>query len=136
MNQTVKNAHLECAEQIMLHIGNHQVGLATELLAPTVTYRVAGNHALAGTFSGPGEVARHLSHLFEFTHGTFDVFKWEDWLVGENHVAAVVDVHMEAERRAFVGKHIFVFQFNSEGLVKSITVFFEDEGSARRFFGQ
>jgi hypothetical protein len=136
MNQTVKDAHLECAERIMLHIGNHHVDAATELLSPTVTYRVVGNHALAGTFYGPEEVARHLSRLFEFTHGTFDVFKWEDWLVGDNHVAAVVDVHMWAERRAFVGKHVFLFKFRSDGLVGNITVFFEDEASAGRFFGQ
>jgi len=135
VDQAVKDPHLKCAEDFMTHLGDHEIDEATKLLSPTVTYRVVGSHALAGTFFGPEEVSGHLGRLLEFTRGTLDVLKWEDWLVGESHVATVVDINMRAQGRVFIGKHIFLLQFDTKGLVTGITVFFENEASARRFFG-
>jgi len=106
-----------------------------ELLAPEVTYRVLGRHSLSGEFSGRRQVAEHLARLVERTQRTFNAVKWDDWMIGDRHVAAVVTVHAQARGALYVGRQIFVAEFNPEEEIAAMFVFFEDERAAKRFFG-
>src|ERR1700728_259386 len=104
LTESANSTRLEIAQQFLTHLGHRDHARAIELVSPQVTYRVLGHHSLAGTFSGPDEVTNHLVNLVERTMGTFDAFKWEDWMVGEHHVAAIADIHMRADARAFAGR--------------------------------
>lgn len=107
---------------------------ADELLDPKVTYRVPGTHRLAGTFEGPGAVVGHLQHLRQFTDNTIDVLKWEDWMLGVNHVAALVDVRIEHEGSLLTLRSIFLFAMTADDKIHQIEVFFSDQRAIDRFF--
>jgi ketosteroid isomerase-like protein len=127
---------LATAQEFLLHIGHPDFDRAIGLLSPQVVYRIPGRHALAGTFHGPDEVTAHLTTLLERTTGTFEALKWEDWLVGQDHVAALVTVHVQSNASAYTGRHLFLVTFDVDDRISGISVFFENEDSAERFFGQ
>ena len=78
----------------------------------------------------------HLMRLFERTGGTFDAFKWEDWMLGEHHVAALANVHLNTKGQMYKGAPIcFLVRFDKHDKIQEITVFFEDQRSAERFLG-
>ena len=66
----------------------------------------------------------HLMRLFERTGGTFDAFKWEDWMLGEYHVAALANVHLNTKGQMYKGRHLFLVRFDKDDLIQEITVFF------------
>jgi len=105
------------------------------LLSDHISYRSNGNHALAGTFTGRDEVAAHLRELFERTRGTFEAAKFEDWLVGEHHVAAVTTIHAQQHGRRYSGRQVTVLGFDTDDRIDRATVFFEDQGAMDRFMG-
>ena len=116
-------------------IGRRDVAKATPLLSPHVVYRVPGHHVLAGSFSGIDEVVTHLMALADRSGGTFNAFKFEDWLVGENDVAVVVDAHMQGHGATLTERIIFLFGFDGSDHINEISVFFQNEDSIERFFG-
>ena len=59
-----------------------------------------------------------------------DTFKWEDWLVGEQHVAALADVHIHMQGKRYKSRHLFLVGFDTDDKIVEIVVFFEDEHSA------
>src|SRR5208283_3140195 len=95
---------LAIAQQFVMHVGHRDFGRSIELLSSNVTYRVPGNHALAGVFSGREAVTRHLIDLVERTAGSFDAVKWEDWMLGEHHVAALADIHIQSAGQRYEGR--------------------------------
>lgn len=132
---TVKPTRLERTQRFLIHVGRFAPSWASEVLSPQVTYRVAGHHALAGTFSGRDEVVSHLAKVVEVTGGTFDPIKWEDWLVGESHVATIATFNIRADHRSFAGRMIYLVGFDNADLIVSIRAFFEDEDAAAQFLG-
>jgi ketosteroid isomerase-like protein len=124
------------AQQFLMHVGRSPADRDMELLSPHVTYRVPGTHALAGVFSGREAIVGHLAALFERTDGSLDTFKWEDWLVGEQHVAALADVHIHMQGKRYKSRHLFLVGFDTDDKIVEIVVFFEDEHSAERFIGR
>jgi hypothetical protein len=122
------------AQQLATHLGHLDFDQFIELLSKDVTYRVAGNHTLAGTFHGPDEVLAHVRQLVDRTGNTYDAFKWEDWLIGASHVAAVVRIHVHAHAANYVGRIFVLFGFDPTDKVSEIAIFFEDAMAAERFF--
>jgi ketosteroid isomerase-like protein len=100
-----------------------------------VVYQVPGQHALAGTFHGIDEVAAHLNNLADRSGGTFNVFKFEDWLAGEDTVAAVVDAHAQQPGAILTERILFLFGFDTSNLISEISVFFQNQDAIERFFG-
>ncbi len=123
------------AQQFLVLVGHRDVDQGIELLSPNAKYHVPGVHALAGTFSGRDEIMRHLMNLFDRTGGTFDAFKWQDWMLGEQHVAALAHVHINAKGQMYKARHLFLVRFDGHDKIDEITVFFEDQRSAERFLG-
>ncbi|HXY42825.1 MAG TPA: hypothetical protein VEH29_01440 [Acidimicrobiales bacterium] len=123
------------AQSFLMLIGSGEIDQASLLLAAGVSYHVPGHHALAGTFSGPEAVREHLNKLNARTWGSLNAIKWDDWLVGEDHVAALADISMRSGGQLFTGRILFLVKFDRAGDIVAITVFFEDEASAMRFFG-
>jgi ketosteroid isomerase-like protein len=135
MTTTDPAARLSIAQAFVLHLGHRDVEQVTELMSPTVTYRVPGSYPLAGTFHGPDEVTRHLMALAERTRGTFDAFKWEDWMVGQDYVSILADIRMQIDRRIFSGRVIFLVGFDNVDKISTLSVFYEDMHAIERFFG-
>jgi ketosteroid isomerase-like protein len=129
-------SRLAIAQQFVIHIWHLDSGPAVALLSPAVTYRVSGDHALAGTFSGPEEVTGHLCNLVQLTTGTLDAVKWDDWMVGEYHIAAWADIHAQKEGRQFSGRGLFLLRFDRDDKIDEVIVLFEDPPSVERFFGK
>jgi hypothetical protein len=77
----------------------------------------------------------HLLDIAERSDGTFDAFKFEDWLVGENSVAVVVDAHIQGHGSTVTGRNIYLFGFDGSDRIADISIFFQDQDSIARFFG-
>jgi len=135
MPNSAHRTRLEAAQQFVMHIGHRDSERAMELLSPNVVYRVQGQHALAGVFSGREEVTRHLAKLQELTRGTLDSLKWEDWLLGADHVAALTDIRVQSGGRLYTGRHVYLVSFDPDDRIAEVVVFFEDERAVERFFG-
>ena len=135
MTTTEPAARLGIAQEFVLHLGHRDADQIIRLLSPTVTYRVPGSHTLAGTFHGPDDVTRHLMALADRTRGTFDAFKWEDWMVGQDYVSILADLHMQVDRRVFSGRAIFLVGFDAGDRIASLSVFAEDLHAVERVFG-
>jgi ketosteroid isomerase-like protein len=128
-------ARLAAAQQFLTHIGRGDLGQAIDLLSEQVSYRAQGNNALAGLFTGRDAVARHLQQIVERTRGTFEAFKWADWMIGEHHVAGLASVHAQSNGRIYKGRTLMLVTFNSADKIEGITVFFEDQNAIDRFIG-
>jgi ketosteroid isomerase-like protein len=129
-------SRLQVAQRLAAHLGHRDFDEVADLLSQEVTYRVRGSHALAGTFHGPDEVIAHVRQLVDRTDDTYDAFKWDDWLVGDYHVVALFRVHAHGHGAAYAGRILLLFGFDPAEKISQITVFFDDEGGAERFFGQ
>jgi hypothetical protein len=81
-------------------------------------------------------VARHLQQFVERTRGTYEAFKWDDWLIGEYHVVGLVSVHALSNGKIYKGRTVTVVGFNVADEIEGITVFFEDQNALDRFIGQ
>jgi len=136
MPEGTQPTRLAIAQQFMAHIGHRDVDHGIELLSPNATSRIPGSHALAGTFSGRDEIMRHLINLYERTGGTFDAYKWEDWMLGEHHVAVLASVHFNTKGQMYEGRHLLLVRFDIDDKVEEIAVFFEDQRSVERFLGR
>jgi ketosteroid isomerase-like protein len=135
MPEAAPPTRMAIAQHFLVLIGHRDVDRGAELLSPHATYRVPGSHALAGTFSGREEIMGHLISLFDRTGGTYDAFKWEDWLLGEHHVAALANVHLNTKGQIYKARHLFLVRFDMHDKIEEITVFFEDQRAAERFLG-
>ena len=123
------------AQLFLTHVGRGDFVQAIDLLSENVTYRAQGNNALVGLFTGRDAVIRHLTELVERTKGTFEAFKWEDWLIGEHHVVGLSSIHAQSHGRIYKGRSLTVLGFNVAEEIEHITVFFEDQNAIDRFIG-
>jgi ketosteroid isomerase-like protein len=126
---------MQAAQEVARRMGHREIEQAMQYLSPNVVYRVSGQHALAGAFHGVDEVLAHLLDLAERSSGTFDAYKFEDWLVSENSVAAVVDAHMQGHGAMLTERNIFLFGFDGSDLISEIGIFFQNVEAIERFFG-
>lgn len=106
---------------------------AVALLHENVRFRIPGRASLSGELHGRDEVARHLEEYMRFTNDTSDVLKWEDWLVGLEHVAAVTTTRMQHSGSLMTSRLVFLAAFSEDGLIEDFEVFFRDERALERF---
>ena len=135
MSDSTRHYRVAIAQEFLRHIGHGDPGQAIELLSPNVTYRTEGNNALAGLFTGRDAVVGHLMAVVERTKGTYETFKWEDWMVGEHNVVGLGVVHAQANGKIFRGRTLTLVAFNVSDEIEGITVFFEDPSGIDRFIG-
>ena len=135
MPDSTHGDRLALAKQYLIHTGRGDVAEAVGLLAEDVAYRAQGHNALAGLFTGRDAVTRHLAQLVERTRGTFEAFKWDDWLIGENHVVGLSSIHARSDGRIYKGRTVTVLRFNVADEIDGITVFFDDQSAIDRFIG-
>jgi hypothetical protein len=76
-----------------------------------------------------------LTSIISRTGNTYDAFKFEDWLVGELSVVALLRIYVHGHAAAYEGRLVLLFGFDPADKVSEITVFFEDPIAAERFFG-
>jgi len=122
------------AQRFVAHLGHRDVDQSIALLAPNVIYRAIGTHSFSGLFTGRDEVAAHLRELAERTQGTMDALKWEDWMVGENHVAAFGTVRAEITGRRLTVQLLVLLRFDVNDMIAELHIFYEDERAVARFF--
>jgi hypothetical protein len=126
---------MQAAQEFTRHMGHRDVDEVAPFLSPNVRYRVPGQHALAGSFQGVDAVMSHLHDLADRSGGTFNAFKFEDWLVSDNSVAAVIDAHIQGHGATITERNIFLFGFDGADRISEISIFFQNEDSIERFFG-
>jgi ketosteroid isomerase-like protein len=126
---------LSAAQEFLMHIGRGDFGQAINLLSEDVSYRAQGTNALAGLFSGRDAVIRHVGDLVALTRGTYETFKWDDWLVGDYHVVGLSSIHAQTAGKIYRGRTVTVLRFNVADEIEGITVFFEDQNAIDRFIG-
>jgi uncharacterized protein len=107
---------------------------AVKLVDPNVRYHVPGAHQAAGTFEGPESVAEHVSNLLKLTCGTVDVTQWEDWMVGIDNIAALVQMRVQRDSRVHNFRSVYIVQMSPEDKIRKIDLFFDDEAAVDRFF--
>ena len=73
--------------------------------------------------------------MIQRTSGTFDVTKFDDWLIGDLYAGCVAHVTFHAEGRRYAGQVMFLFRFDRADLIDRVTVTFEDVEAVSRFFG-
>jgi len=129
-------SRLQIAQRLAAHLGHGDFDQYIGLLSEDVTYRVGGNHALAGIFHGPEEVTAHVRDVADLTGNTYDAIKWEDWLVGEHHVAAVVRIHAQGHGAGLAARHVVLLRFDPADKISEIRVLFDDAGDTERFIGR
>jgi ketosteroid isomerase-like protein len=133
-SRDARAARLRTAERFLAQLGRSDVESVLGLLSPTATYHVSGMHALSGTFSTPEDILGQLRALAARTNGTVEATKWDDWLVGDYHVAGVGRLRMQSNGQIYEGRHVFLFTFDTNDKIDAITVFYEDPAAAMRFF--
>jgi ketosteroid isomerase-like protein len=125
---------LEVARRFFRDLFGGRVEEAVRLLEPSVRYRVPGNSVPAGTFTGSGDVARHLEKFLSLAGRSVDVLQWEDWLVGANYVAGLVVFELQRTGRASEFRVVFLVGTSQEMRIESVEVFFSDPAAIERFF--
>lgn len=110
------------------------ISSAVELLDPEVTYILPGSHRFAGIFEGPQAVARHVGELLRQTHHTVDVLQWEDWMIGVNNLAALVDMRAQRHGAIDTFRAIYLTTMSKDDKITRIEVFFSDQAQVERFF--
>jgi ketosteroid isomerase-like protein len=126
---------MQAAQGFAMRMGKRDLDQLKQYLSPKVVYRVPGKHALAGAFNGVDEVLAHLGKLADRSGGTFNAYKFEDWLVSERSIAAVVDIHIQQPGAILTERVLFLFGFDGSDLISEIGVFFQNEDAIERFFG-
>ncbi|HEV8065364.1 MAG TPA: hypothetical protein VGP46_11055 [Acidimicrobiales bacterium] len=126
---------LGTARAFVTNLGAHATADTLRLLAPDVSYRVLGHHALSGTFSGREAVAAHLEAIINQTDGRLDPVKFDDWMLGLSHVSVLVDILVEVGAASQRLRHLILMRFNADDLIDELTVFFSDPASADRLYG-
>lgn len=96
------------------------------LLSDNVTYKVHGHRELARGITGRDAVAKHLVELVERSGGGYESLKWVDWMVGNDHVAAIAQILVQATGQRFEGPVLFVVEFDSDDKIDEIVVFAQD----------
>jgi ketosteroid isomerase-like protein len=122
------------ARRFFLSYSMEKLDEAVALVAPNVIYTVPGNSQISGVFRGPEEVRRHIITLIEVSRGTFEVLKWMDWMVGETHISALQYAQAQRHGGIYRGHHLYLLESDPDNLLSRITVFFEDQAAADRFF--
>jgi ketosteroid isomerase-like protein len=131
--QNTDPARLDIVKRFLVLIGNQDIDAATKLLSPHVLYRVPVHNEKAGKFSGPGEVAEHLAHLFEAIRGTFDLLKWEDWLVGEQRIGALATVRMQRNGQVITEEIVFLLTLDEHNQISTVNLYLGDPEQFQRF---
>lgn len=110
------------------------ISSAVELLDPEVTYRVPGSHQLAGTFEDPRAVASHVGELLQQTQHSVDVLQWEDWMIGVNNLAGLVNLRVQRHGAIDTFTGIFLVTMSKDDKITRIELFFRDQAEVERFF--
>ncbi len=134
MSDAPARSRVARVQEFLRQVGNKDVAKTLELLSPDVTYRVVGNHVLAGMFSGRDAVAAHLVAIAQKTSGHFDPFKEDDLMVGVNHVSVLVNIRMQTPVSVLRTRLLFLLRFNASEMIDQVTVFFEELGAVERFY--
>lgn len=129
-----ESSRLRTAQTFLIHLGHEDAREAINLLSPSITYKVPGNHPLSGVFSGKTEVEQHLMALVAATRGTFDLIQWEDWMEGSEHISALVHVQMQREGRIMDGHFVILLRFDLDGKIDEIVLYPDDQGKLDFFF--
>lgn len=107
---------------------------AIPLLDEHVTYSVPGSHQAAGTFEGPASVAEHVGNLLKLTCGTIDVTQWEDWLLGVDHIGAIIKMRLQRTGRVYRFRSVYIVTMTDEDKIRRIELFFGDQAAVERVF--
>jgi hypothetical protein len=132
---TQQTSRVRLAQEFLGHLGRPDTKAALEMLSPSATYDVIGRNEGKNRFSTTEEILEHLRDLGHRTQGTLEATKWDDWLIGDRHIACIAHIQAQSKQQLYVGRELFVFAFDDANLIERVTVVLEDAPAAARFFG-
>lgn len=100
---------------------------ARQVFHPDVTYTVAGDSALTGTYRGPDAVMGYLGRLMELTRGTYAISRMR-WVTSPDRVGLLTRNHAERDGKRLSWDELIVFEF-VDGRKKRISHFSGDQQS-------
>ena len=122
MTVSPEPARLVNTRRFLTHCSLGQFDGMEKLLSPDATYRVPGQHVLSGEHHGPDQIMRYLRRVLTITRDTLEVLKWEDWMVGEYHVTALVYLHAQGHGRIYEGRQLFLVTCDANDLICEIRI--------------
>ncbi|MCG5219792.1 nuclear transport factor 2 family protein [Streptosporangium soli] len=102
------------------------------LLTDDVVFHVPGRGPLAGDYRGKEEVLRYLKQLIESTDNTLR-FEPESFLVGDDHVAAILQIQGERGGKNLDDRGLQVFK-SRDGKISERWSYPQDPYTADEFF--
>jgi hypothetical protein len=124
--QTTDPARLDVVKKFLILMTNQEVDDAITLLSSQVLYRVPAIQGMTTEFSGREEVAEHLAHFFQEIRGTFDLLKWDDWLVGNQRIGALATVRMERNKQVMTEEIVFLLTVDEHNQISTVTLYLND----------
>ncbi len=123
------------ARRFFLTVLGGDVDGALGELTDDCEYVVPGHSVLSGRYRGRAEVGSRLHRLFELTAGDVDPVKWEDWMVGVDHVSVLVRLNLASGHQRRQTEELFVVAFAPDGRIRSLRMFTGDESAYESLFG-
>jgi hypothetical protein len=75
-----------------------------------------------------------LEQLLRLTNRTLNVLQWEDWLVGVDHLAALVRIGIQRPGAIGTFRALFLLAMSDDEKIRRIEVFYSDQARAENFF--
>lgn len=127
---------LAVVQEFFQQCAGDRVNEAVKLLDPAVAYHGTPIKGALETFVGPAEVAKHLKMILEMTERPINVLKWEDWLVGNTHVAGIVRVELQRLGQFHNFRILFLVGVSPDTRIDRVEVFYSDPEACERFFSR
>jgi len=132
-SDSVEPARLVNARRFLMGISTEHSDDVLSLLVPDAVYTVSGHSPLAGVYRGPVGVQEHIRKMLRATLGTIDVLKWDDWLVGQNHVVALQSVQVQGAGMIHRNHLLFLIETDQHDMLTKIQLIFGNQDEADRF---
>jgi hypothetical protein len=124
--RSTASSRLRVAQLFIMQIGHRSMADLTDLLVTAVAFKATGQSVLAGYSSGRDAVLEHFESLARRTAGTFDIIKWNDWMIGDSHVAVLLNVHAQCLGRFRRESQLVLVKLNARDRIVEIRVFVGD----------
>src|SRR5262245_33486670 len=125
----VNDWRIAAAQQFFEKTFRGEGSSAIELLDEEVSFQIAGWHQAAGPLEGREAVAHHLRALLELTQRTFDVLRWEDWMAGSSHVAALAHLSVQPPGGILNFRTVYLIEVTDDAKIRRIEMFFDDQAA-------
>jgi uncharacterized protein len=133
MATTAQHANVERARRNYGAFAAGDMAAVREQMTDDTVWHILGHGALAGDYKGMDAVFGFFGQIMERTGGTFRI-EVHDILANDDHGIALVTERAERNGKKWESRAVHVTHPDSEGRVKELWVFQEDQAAADAFW--